>query len=60
MGLFSRFCVRALRFAADALDIPDVYVFKTSQNKKTWVAGPGVKTRFALLSGHDGKRQILR
>jgi hypothetical protein len=60
MGLFSRFCVGDLRSTAGALDIPGVYVFKTSQQQKDVGGRAGVKTRFALLSGHDGKRQILQ
>jgi hypothetical protein len=34
MGLFSRFCIGTLRCTADALDIPGVHVFKTSQQQK--------------------------
>ena len=35
MGLFSRFCVWALRCTSHALDIPGVYVFKQRRTKNT-------------------------
>jgi hypothetical protein len=38
--------------------VPGFHVFTVAPQKKTWMAGTlGVKTRFALLSGHDEETQ---
>jgi hypothetical protein len=50
MGLFSRFCVCGLRCTAGALDIPGVYVFKTSQQQKDVGVGPWRKDAFRALA----------
>jgi hypothetical protein len=50
MGLFSRFCVCDLRCTAGALDIPGVYVFKTSQQQKDVGVGPWRKDAFRALA----------